>query len=228
MLLAIDTATDYMSLALHDGTTLIAEENLRTGKRQNTLLADAIRRMMMLCQVDIDSLTALAVAVGPGSYTGLRVGVALAKGMAAVGDLPLVGIPTLDILAAGQPFQNTRYELITVIQAGRRRIIAGRYRVKKGRWHSDDTPVITNWDDLLKELDGSFYITGEIDSAGHNLLESAHQRETLSLTVVAGAHRLRRAGLLAQEAWHQLNNDDVTNFSADHVMPVYLNSPEGA
>ncbi|MGB1288694.1 MAG: tRNA (adenosine(37)-N6)-threonylcarbamoyltransferase complex dimerization subunit type 1 TsaB [Aggregatilineales bacterium] len=226
MLLALDTATDYMSLALHDGTSLIAEQSLRTGRRQNTLLAGAIEQMMQVCKIDMADLTALAVATGPGSYTGLRVGVALAKGMAGIGNLPLVGMSTLDILAAGQPFQNTRYELLAILQAGRTRIIAGRYRVKKGRWQSDETPVITDWDTLLKDLEGSFYVTGEIDSTGHEVLEAAQQRETLSLTVMPGAYRARRAGFLAQEAWRQLTDAD-DDFSADKIMPVYLKSPGG-
>src|SRR5690606_20526166 len=111
MLLAIDTATRSLSLALHDGDTVIAEQMWRTGNRHNALLAPAIQQMMDVCDVTMQDITAIAVTTGPGSYTGLRIGVAFAKGLAAVNNLPLIGVSTLDMLAAGQPFQNARYKL---------------------------------------------------------------------------------------------------------------------
>ena len=83
MLLAIDTATQILSLALHDGDTLIGESTLRAGRQHSALLAPLIERTLAQTGVGRNDLAALAVAVGPGSYTGVRIGVALAKGMAA-------------------------------------------------------------------------------------------------------------------------------------------------
>ena len=90
MLLAIDTATQIMSIALHDGEALHAECTLTAGRQHSALLAILIKQIMAQSSLPTDDLTALAVSVGPGSYTGLRIGVALAKGMAAVNDLLLV------------------------------------------------------------------------------------------------------------------------------------------
>lgn len=225
MLLAIDTATRYMSLALHDGRTLIAEQSWRTGKRQNTLLAPAIRQIMEVCGVDMRDLTALAVAIGPGSYTGLRIGISLAKGMATAAGLPLIGISTLDILAVAQPFQSTRYSLITVVQAGRGRIIAGQYRVKKGRWLAEGEPTITTWDEYLDELEGTYYLTGEIDADGHAAIDALHDPEKLSITIMSGAHRIRRAGFLAEEALRRLDEQKSSSFVAEQIVPLYLKTP---
>ena len=102
MLLAIDTATSLLGIALHDGDRLLAECTLVVDRSHSAVLAPMIKQIMERTGVTGDELTGLAVSVGPGSYTGLRIGVALAKGMAAARGLPLVPVTTLDTLAAGQ------------------------------------------------------------------------------------------------------------------------------
>ena len=82
MLLAIDTATSLLGIALHDGDRLLAECTLTVDRSHSAVLAPMIKQIMERTGVAGDELTALAVSVGPGSYTGLRIGVALAKGMA--------------------------------------------------------------------------------------------------------------------------------------------------
>jgi tRNA threonylcarbamoyladenosine biosynthesis protein TsaB len=224
MLLAIDTATRSMNIALHDGKTLIAEQNMRVGNKHNMLLAPAIQYMLDVCEVSIGEITAVAVTNGPGSYTGLRIGVAFAKGVATVNNLPLIGVSTLDMLAAGQPFQNARYKLLAILQAGRGRVIAGQYRVKKGRWDAMGEPVITAWEDLLQSLEGSYYITGEVDDKGRTAIEVAKEQEA-SLILVDPANRMRRAGYLAQEAWRRYHAGEAGDFLPAKLIPIYMNEP---
>ncbi len=226
MLLAIDSATRQMGLALHDGETLIAEQTWRIGRQHNELLAPSIQQMLDACDVSVDDLSALAVATGPGSYTGLRIGIALAKGMAAARQLPLIGVSTLDALAVGQPFENTRYRLLAVVQAGRGRIVVGEYRVQKGRWQSVSEVERLTWDELLTDerLAESYYITGEINEAGREAIVAA-KTNGLSLTLVSAAHRLRRAGFLAQEAWRRYLRAEDGEFAPEQVAPVYLTTP---
>ena len=102
MLLAIDTATQALSIALHDGAALAAEHTLKADRRHSALLAPLIKQMMAQCDVTSGDLSALAVSVGPGSYTGTRIGVAMAKGMAAAAELPLVPVTTLETVLAAQ------------------------------------------------------------------------------------------------------------------------------
>lgn len=224
MLLAIDTATNYLNLALHDGTTLLAEQSWHVGKQHNALLAESVQHMLHVCDVTSQEITVLAVATGPGSYSGLRIGVALAKGLAAARSLPLVGVSTLDTLAVGQPFQNTRYRLLAVIQAGRKRIISGEYRVKKGRWERSGDVQHGTWAELLHEREGSYYITGEIDLTGQEAIEQARHNGA-SLTVVSPAHRARRAGFLAQEAWRRYHEGEADSFHPARLTPFYINKP---
>lgn len=224
MLLAIDTATRYLGLALHNGRELIAEQTWRTGNKHNTLLASSVKTLLDVCDVSPDDLTALAVAVGPGSYTGLRIGVSLAKGMAAANDLPLIGVSTLDTLAAGCPFENTRYRLLAIVQAGRGRIISEEYRVRKGRWTSTADPVLTNWGELLAEREGSYYLTGEMNEQGREAIEAARSDE-LSLTLIQAPYRIRRPGVLAQEALRRYDAGEPADFHPAKCLPFYLQAP---
>ena len=225
MLLAIDTSTRIMSLAIHTGDALIAECTLTIGKSHSEYLAPMIQQMMRQSNVEVSDLKAMAVAIGPGSYTGLRIGVSLAKGMAAVNNLPLVGISTLDTIALGQSFYNTRYTLVVVVPAGRGRVISGEYRGKKGRWVAKDEPLLQTWDDVLETVDDQIYLTGEITSDGLEAVSLAQQAGK-GITLIPPAHRLQRAGFLAEEAWRQIHDEtEEYDFSAGKVMPVYLKSP---
>jgi tRNA threonylcarbamoyladenosine biosynthesis protein TsaB len=145
MLIAVDTSTAQVGLALYDGEQVHGEMMWTTRQHHTTQLASALSGLLSRCDVMMDMVQALAVAIGPGSFTSLRVGLSLVKGIALARNLPLVGIPTLDIIAAAQPA--AKHPLIAVLQAGRKRIAysvyqsrgkGGRLRAKfeAGRWMS--------------------------------------------------------------------------------------------
>ncbi len=98
-LLAIDTSTDQAGIALFDGEQM-AECSWPGGRQQTTSVLPAIESLLAQVGVDLGDVGAVAVATGPGSFTGLRVGLSLAKGFAIAGDRRVIGIPTLDIAAA--------------------------------------------------------------------------------------------------------------------------------
>jgi len=225
MLLAIDTATRLMSIALHDGDRLLAEYSVHIGNQHSVMLAPTIKSILKTCAVDMADLTALGVSIGPGSYTGLRIGVAFAKGLAAVRQLPLVGVTTLDTLAASQPLHNTRSSLVTVVQAGRGRIITQRYRGKKGSWSSKEEPRITTWESLFENWEGHAYLTGEISQAGLDAVKAARERQ-VEVVLVETAYQLRRAGFLAQEALRRLDKGEAADFAPAKLLPIYLKSSD--
>lgn len=226
MLLAIDTSTRSMSIALHDGQTLHAEQTWIANNQHNTHLAPAIQAMLAACGTAPSALTALAVAQGPGSYTGLRIGIALAKGIAAPRNLPLVGVATPDIVAEAHPAA-TRARLIAVVDAGRGRIIAAIYRWRKSAWKRSDEPQLTRWDALLASLEpASYIVTGEVDAAAHALL--AAPPAGVEFQIAAATLRARRAGILAEIAQRQLalSADPAEEFAAPRLLPMYVQTPE--
>ena len=107
MLLAVDTSTAQVGLAVYDGVQVISEYAWRSGQRHTVELAPAVFELLKRCGLTMDDVRALGVALGPGSFTSLRVGLSLVKGFALARDLPLIGIPTLDILATAQPLSGS-------------------------------------------------------------------------------------------------------------------------
>lgn len=223
MLLAIDTATQVMSLALHDGRSLLAEQTWHTHNNHSVQLGPALEKLLEQYEITAEQLTVLAVCTGPGSYSGLRVGVSFAKGIASVRHLPLIGISSLDILAAGQPHYS--HSLITVVQAGRGRVVVGRYQWRKGRWVTRGEAQLMDWNTLLSSIDGPAYLSGEVNDEGHERLREAQARE-IPVTLVPAALRLRRAGFLAEQAWEQFHNGDLIDFEAARLVPFYIKTQD--
>src|SRR5205085_643473 len=125
-------------------------------------LPPATQHLMQQAAVHTTDLIAIAVALGPGSYTGLRIGMSLAKGIAmtATPPLPLIGIPTLDIVAAAQPHLADR--LLALAQAGRGRVNAGPYAWEAGRWQPAGASFIASWAELPTYISGPMLIAGEL------------------------------------------------------------------
>jgi tRNA threonylcarbamoyladenosine biosynthesis protein TsaB len=215
MLLAIDTATRMIGLALHDGVQLCAESTWRTANHHTVELTPALDRMLARVGVSTAALTALAVTLGPGSYTGLRIGMSLAKGLALAADppLPIVGIPTLDVVAAAQPHHADR--LCAVAQAGRGRINAGFYDwAGEAGWQSGELPVITTWGALAAQIAEPTQVAGEVDAQGREALAGND-----AAIVANAALGLRRAGFLAELALRRLRAGESADPAA--IAPVY-------
>lgn len=100
MLLAFDTATTRVTVALHDGERVVAAYNADHGLRHGELLAPAIEQVLAEAGALPLDVTAIAVGVGPGPFTGLRVGLVTARTMAYALGVPVYGVCTLDVLAA--------------------------------------------------------------------------------------------------------------------------------
>ncbi len=100
MLLAFDTATPHVTVALHDGDSVVASFESEEQMRHGEMLAPGIARVLAEAGASAPDLTGIAVGVGPGPFTGLRVGLVTARTLAFVRDIPVHGVCSLDILAA--------------------------------------------------------------------------------------------------------------------------------
>jgi tRNA threonylcarbamoyladenosine biosynthesis protein TsaB len=217
MLLAVDTSTAQVGLAVYDGSQVIGEYAWRSSQRHTVELAPAIFELLTRCGLTMDDIRALGVALGPGSFTSLRVGLSLVKGLALARSLPLIGIPTLDILAADQPL--SRFPLLVAIQAGRGRLAAGWYKRSKGRWQAKGPARVVTVKTLVDEVKSPVVVCAEL---------TAEERQTLAgnaeIQLVSPAQSVRRPAVLAERAWTRWQAGDVDDRAT--LAPIYLHVAE--
>ena len=215
MLLAFDTASRFISLALHDGHRLHLESTWHSANNHTVELAPAIQRALHQTGLAVTDLSAVAVAQGPGSFTGLRIGLGVAKGLAMAQRIALIAVPTLEIVAAGIPPASD--DLVAVLQAGRGRICAQRFHWSGDRWTPAGQAVITTWEQQIDAVKRRALFAGEIDDPGRVLLNAGQ------CSIAPGAVALRRAGFLAERAWARLRMNDTDDPAT--VTPIYLHQP---
>lgn len=219
MLLAIDTATRQLALALHSGTQVLAELMWSTHDFHTVELAPQVALMLRRANVEPRALRGLAVTIGPGSYTALRIGLAFAKGLALAHNLPLMGVSTFDVLMRAQPL--THGHMLAVLQAGRGRLNAVWYAATVTGWQAT-TPVRTlTWEALSAEVTAPIRLCGEVDAA---LLDKVNKSK--HFLPVPPVENVRRAAQLAELGWERLRHN-LTD-APRTLAPVYAAQPEGA
>lgn len=130
LLLALETATDVCSVALFAGETLCFEAILQRGRVHAEQLVPLIANALERCEWQAAELDAVAVSMGPGSYTGLRVGVSTAKGLVEATGARLIGVPTLEALAASViPFAEPHDLVVPLLNSRRTEVYAAIYRI---------------------------------------------------------------------------------------------------
>lgn len=127
LLLALDTATPAVTVALHDGSAVIAEVTAVDARRHGELLSAFIEQVMHKAGARQDDLTAVAAGVGPGPYTGLRAGLVTAKVLGSVLQIRVDGICSLDVIAAQAQDGAGGSEFLVATDARRREVYWARY-----------------------------------------------------------------------------------------------------
>lgn len=221
MLLALDTATRTAGIALYDGQ-LVAELNWHSRDAQTTELLPRVETLLAWSGLRPDDLRALAVSLGPGSFTGLRIALSLAKGMALAFGLPVVGVPTLDVTA--YPHLPAAQPVCALVQAGRGRAYWSVYRtqaaagdqpVTLGDWRGYQSPVALNDSDgLLAALTTPVQLVGEI---------TPELRAGWAAPLPGPSIAARRAGDLAELGWQRWQAGEVDDLAA--LSPLYLQEP---
>lgn len=216
LLLAVDTSTQFASAALYDGISVLAEKTWRSPRRHTIELSPQVVAMLDQLNIDAGELMGLVVALGPGSFTGLRIGLALAKGMALARGIPLVGIPTLDVTV--YPVRQHRATLYATLQAGRGRICVAPYGWGRGKWRRIGETTIKTWEALAAEAEDESAFCGEIDAQAIEILKS----QVKQAVIVPAAQRVRRAGYLAELGWSRLIRGEKDDPAT--LQPIYLHT----
>ena len=130
MLLAFETSAKAASVALFDGEKLLGESYQNTGLTHSQTLLLMAEDLMKNCGITVNDLTSVAVAAGPGSFTGVRIGVSAAKGLAWGREIPCFGVSTLEAMALGLGIQEGY--ILPTMDARRAQVYTALFSVKNG------------------------------------------------------------------------------------------------
>ncbi len=158
--LGIETSGLVGSVALCDGSELLAERSFEKGMRHGKALVPSLEEMFRSLGLEAEDVDLIAVSHGPGSYTGLRVGVTCAKVLAYTLGRPLVAVSTLDVLAENAPRGEGRV-VCPVLDARREQVYACIYRCTEGLWRRVSQPMVVYPQKLLEELPRPALVFGD-------------------------------------------------------------------
>ncbi len=239
MLLGIDTATNLAGIALMDERGSRGAIQWQSERNHTVELLPNIITLFAQAGVQATDLKAVAVAIGPGSYTGLRIGLSVAKGFCLAHSAALIAVPTLDISAQAYPPRASR--LCAVLQAGRRRLAAAFYQVASGKpvlpvpststalsvnsvegsaaegWQVTGDGFVGRADELAAACaDQQTFFVGEVDEASEKIL-----REQLGkrASFAPPSESARDPHVLARLGWERWQRGQTERIET--LVPVY-------
>jgi tRNA threonylcarbamoyladenosine biosynthesis protein TsaB len=213
VLLAVDTSTERAGIALYDGDVR-AEAVWHAGRDHGRHLMPAIQETMNRLGCRPGDLTAVAAARGPGSYTGLRVGLSVVQGLSVALGVPAYGIGSLAVLAAGVP--PLGLPVRAVLAAGRGRFATALFQPARGRYLQAGEVMGVTLDSLLRLMAERCAIVGDLDAESRARLAALGDH----VWVASPALSVRRPAVLAELAWERLRQGHPPGPDAGE--PIYL------
>ncbi|MET0727823.1 MAG: tRNA (adenosine(37)-N6)-threonylcarbamoyltransferase complex dimerization subunit type 1 TsaB [Acidimicrobiales bacterium] len=220
LILGISTSTAQVGCAIGGHEGILASVHSTRGRRHAETLAPAVEFLCRQARVELTDLGAIAVDVGPGMFTGLRVGVAAAKALSYARRLPMVGVPSLDLIAF--PLRHSRRRIVCAIDAGRGELFAASYRQVPGGIQRMSEPEVASPADLASDLQATneeILLVGD-GAVRHRSAFAGHTRIELADPGMAYPH----AGSLVQLAHARAMREDFVG--PGEAAPMYLRKPD--
>lgn len=217
LVLAIDTATKIGSVALYDDKIgVIGEINLYVKVNHSNVIMDAVDSLFKLSGLNIKDVDRIAVTIGPGSFTGIRIGTAIAKGLAYSLKKPIVGVNELDVLA--HMGENREDIIVPLIDARKERVYFSKYRYVDSILLREEEYKDGELRDVLEELKGKkVTFIGDGATVNEKLINEILEKD---YTIFSKANSIPRAGIAAQISLH-LPEDNLYTLE-----PLYVNKSQ--
>lgn len=214
-LLAFETSAKSASVAIvHDGL-LLGEYHQNSGQTHSRTLMKMAQDLMENCDLSPNDIDAVACAIGPGSFTGVRIGLAAAKGFAWGREIPLIGVSTLEAMAKGVAVADGVY--CSVMDARRNQVYTALFEQKDGKFNRLTEDCAISLEELgksLENIENHKFLVGDGASLCYNTLSD------IALHLMPEHLRMQRAAGVALMAYEQLQKGDVLD--AQSVAPNYL------
>lgn len=217
LVLAIDTATKIGSVALYDDKIgVIGEINLYVKVKHSNVIMDAVDSLFKLSGLNIKDVDRIAVTIGPGSFTGIRIGTAIAKGLAYSLKKPIVGVNELDVLA--HMGENREDIIVPLIDARKERVYFSKYRYVDSILLREEEYKDGELRDVLEELKGKkVTFIGDGAIVNEKLINEILEKD---YNIYSKANSIPRAGVAAQISLH-LPEDNLYTLE-----PLYVNKSQ--
>lgn len=215
--LGIDTSSQAASIAIMENEKLIAEYTINTKKTHSQKLMIMIEEMFNLSDMKIEEIDLIGVCIGPGSFTGLRIGMSTAKAIAHVRNIPIVGVNSLESLAFNMSF--SKYTICPIIDAQRNQVYTNSYSWENNELISKDDINVISIDELIENAKNGpeeVILLGEAISLYKEKIENAK-----NINIAPSSNNISRASSLCQLAINKYNNKiDVHNCYT--INPMYI------
>jgi tRNA threonylcarbamoyladenosine biosynthesis protein TsaB len=159
-ILAIESSTKNFSLAVCEGEKILVSRNMVLRHVLSSSIVPAIRTVLKRAGLSLHDCDAFAVGLGPGSFTSLRVGLSTVKGLAFATQKPVIGIPSLDTLAANGYDEDVR-QICVICDARRDRVFGCVYRKETDIWQRVTEHLLVRPEELLTMVDGAALFIGD-------------------------------------------------------------------
>jgi tRNA threonylcarbamoyladenosine biosynthesis protein TsaB len=212
MELCIDTSTRYASVAVSTDGIIVAELSWRSERNHSVELVPALRRVMEHAGMQMDDVTAIFVAVGPGGFSALRVGMSVAKSLGMARGVPIAAVNTLDIESF--PYLGLGRPVSAVIGAGRSKVYLATYEKTLS---SEAEYRVVEREQLAEALSEGTLLCGEEAAAVHALVGA-------EVTIVDTPSPTRRPSALAHMGFERLSKGIADD--PDTLQPIYMQSAQ--
>lgn len=222
-LLGIETSTRTGSVAIIEGEEIIAEYTLNIQETHTSRLMPALDHILKEAHLTIHQMDAIAVSLGPGSFTGLRIGVATAKGLCLALRKPLVGIPTLDAFAHN--ICCTSHIICPLLDARKGEVYAALYRYRAPiaghELQKLTSELVLPLDELLSKINNSAVFLGDALDKYRNLIERNLREDAFFAPPYLNLPRAANVAVLGLEKLKSGEETDLQN-----IEPLYVRRPE--
>ena len=214
LVLAADTSTSYLTVAVCNDTEVLAETNLQCGRAHSERLVETTHWVLEQTGHALTDVDALAISIGPGSFTGVRVGVATWKGLAFGANKPLIGVPTLDAMTKLLAISDGL--VCPMLDARMQEVFTALYQFRNGIREKCTPEMVCPVEDILQEGEGSLYLVGD----GASVYRERILATSREIIFVAPPCDRPRASAVAFEALGMMAFGVETDPAK--VVPVYL------
>ncbi len=216
LVLGIDTATWTAAVGLVRDGVVLAEDVHRESRSHTASLPALVQRVLEAAAATIDEVEAVAVSIGPGSFTGLRIGLGLAKGIAFAGPIPCIPVPTLEALAwAAEAAPGT--SICAALDARKREVYAALFAATASGPRRLTPDLALTPDALAARLEPPCVVVGDAAEVYGDVLGAR-----ASLRPFATHHP--RGGIIARLGWQRLATGEAPN--PGELEPVYVRLPD--